>query len=180
MKQAHAAEITLRTKLVFPAAGWQHTLMKKDFTPEGMIFGHNTLYFDNPKATTMQKEFVAWYADKFKDYPNWEADRAYFAMASYKEAVERASKAKGGAWPAADDVIGALEGSSVESLGGKGAWRKDHIADQTFVQGFSTHANKYDFVTLDPARIETMYSTQLQKPAGSNFWDWLKAAKFQI
>src|SRR5262250_209354 len=99
MKQAHAAELTKGTKLVLPAAGWQHTLMKKDFTPEGMIFGHNTLYFDNPGATPLQKEFVAWYADKFKDYPNWEADRAYFAIASYKEAVEKAAKAKGTAWP---------------------------------------------------------------------------------
>src|SRR5215204_5937340 len=168
MKQAHAADLTKGTKLVFPAAGWQHTLMKKDFTPEGMIFGHNTLYFDNPKATPMQKDFVAWYADKFKDYPNWEADRAYSAIASYKEAVEKAANAKSGQWPGVDDVIGAMVGLSVESLGGKGSWRKDHIADQTFVQGFSTHANKFDFVTLDPARIETMYSADLQKPAGAN------------
>ncbi len=43
MKQAHAAGLTEGTKLVFPAAGWQHTLMKKEFTPEGMLFGHNTL-----------------------------------------------------------------------------------------------------------------------------------------
>ena len=34
-----------KTKFVFPAAGFQHTLLKKEFTPEGMIFGHNTLYF---------------------------------------------------------------------------------------------------------------------------------------
>ena len=81
--------------MVFPAAGFQHTLMKKEFTPEGMIFGHNTLYFDNPSATPMQKEFVAWYADKYKDYPNWEADRAYFAMASYKAAVEEAAEGEG-------------------------------------------------------------------------------------
>ena len=50
MKQAAAAELTKGTKLVFPAAGFQHTLMKKDFTPEGMLFGHNTLYFDNPNG----------------------------------------------------------------------------------------------------------------------------------
>ena len=31
-----------------------------------MIFGHNTLYFDNPSASAAQKEFVAWYADKHK------------------------------------------------------------------------------------------------------------------
>jgi branched-chain amino acid transport system substrate-binding protein len=180
MKQAAAAELTKGTKMVFPAAGWQHTLMKKDFTPEGMIFGHNTLYFDNPSATPLQKEFVAWYADKYKDYPNWEADRAYFAIASYKAAVEAAAKVKGGAWPAIDDVAASLRGLSVESLGGKGSWRADHIADQTFVQGFSTHNNKFDFVTLDPAKIETMFSVDLQKPAGANFWDWLKTAQFKI
>ena len=71
-------------------------------------------------------------------------------------------------------------GLSVESLGGKGSWRKDHIADQTFVQGFTSHNNKYDFVTLDPAKIETMYSPDLQKPAGANFWEWLKTAQFKV
>src|SRR5947209_17884879 len=76
MKQAHAAELTKGTKLVFPAAGWQHTLMKKEFTPEGMLFGHNTLYFANPNASPLAKEFIAWYEKTYRDYPEWEADRA--------------------------------------------------------------------------------------------------------
>ena len=177
MKQAHAAELTKGVKLVFPAAGWQHTLMKKEFTPEGMLFGHNTLYFDNPDGSPLAKEFVAWYAKTHNDYPEWEADRAYFAVASYKAAVEKAAKARSGSWPSQDDVIDALEGLSIESLGGKSAWRKDHIADQTFVQGFTTHNNKYDFVTL--GSFETMYSTDLQKPAGANFWEWIKSAQFK-
>jgi 2-polyprenyl-6-methoxyphenol hydroxylase-like FAD-dependent oxidoreductase len=67
---------------------------------------------------------------------------------------------------------------SVESLGGKGSWRKDHIADQTFVQGFTTHNNKYDFVTL--GSFETMYAADLQKPPGANFWDWIKTAQFKV
>lgn len=178
MKQAHAAGLTEGTKLVFPAAGWQHTLMKKEFTPEGMLFGHNTLYFANPNASPLAKEFVADYERKYNDYPEWEADRAYFAIASYKAAVEKATAAKGGNWPSQNDVIGALEGLSVESLGGKSSWRQDHIADQTFVQGFTTYKNKYDFVTL--GTFETMYSTELQKPSGANFWEWIKTAKFNI
>src|SRR5215813_11312553 len=68
MKQAHAAELTKDTKLVLPAAGWQHTLMKKEFTPEGILFGHNTFYFDNPNASSLAKEFVAWYERTYKDY----------------------------------------------------------------------------------------------------------------
>ncbi|HKD28224.1 MAG TPA: ABC transporter substrate-binding protein [Xanthobacteraceae bacterium] len=177
MKQAHAAELTKDTKLVFPAAGWQHTLMKKEFTPEGMLFGHNTLYFANPNASALAKEFVAWYEKTHKDHPEWEADRAYFAIASYKAAVEKASKAKNGAWPSQDDVIDAMVDLSVESLGGQASWRKDHIADQTFVQGFTTHMNNYDFVTL--GTFETMFSTDLQKPPGANFWEWIKTAQFK-
>jgi branched-chain amino acid transport system substrate-binding protein len=179
MKQAHAAGLTEGTKLVFPAAGWQHTLMKKEFTPEGMLFGHNTLYFANPNASALAKEFVAWYEDKFKDYPEWEADRSYFALESYKQAVEKAMKTKNGSWPSQDDVIQSMIGLQVESLGGKGAWRKDKIADQTFVQGFSTHKNKYDFVTLAEP-FDTMYSADLQKPPGANFWEWIKTAQFKV
>jgi len=178
MKQAHAAALTEGTKLVFPAAGWQHTLMKKEFTPEGMLFGHNTLYFANPNASPLAKEFVAWYEKTYNDYPEWEADRAYFAIASYKGAVEKAMKAKGGGWPSQDDVIDALAGLSIESLGGKSGWRKDHVAEQTFVQGFTTHSNKYDFVTL--GTFETRYATELQKPPGANFWEWIKTAEFNI
>jgi branched-chain amino acid transport system substrate-binding protein len=178
MKQAHAAGLTEGTKLVFPAAGWQHTLMKKDFTPEGMLFGHNTLYFANPNNPPVGKEFVAWYEKTYNDYPEWEADRAYFAIASYKDAIEKAVKAKSGSWPSQNDIIEAMIGLEVQSLGGKGSWRKDHIAEQTFVQGLTTHKNKYDFVTL--GTFETMYSTNLQKPPGGNFWEWIKTAQFKV
>lgn len=177
MKQAHAVGLTKGTKLVFPAAGWQQTAMKKEFTPEGMLFGCNTLSFDNPNGSPLAKEFSAWYEDKHKDYPNWEADRAYFSLISYKQAVEKAHKAKGG-WPSTDDIAAAMVGLEVESLGGKGGWRKDHIANQTFIQGLTTYKNKYDFVTL--GRSDTMYSDKLQKPAGADFWEWIKTAKFDI
>lgn len=179
MKQARAAGLTEGTKLVCPAGGFQHTLMKKEFTPENVLFSHITFYFANSKNPEVGKEFVADYARMYKDYPHSEADRAYFTMASYKAAVEKAMAAKGGSWPSQDDVIGALEsGLSVESLGGKGSWRKDHIAEQTFVAGFTTHKNNYDFITL--GTYETMYSTELQKPAGANFWEWIKTTPFKV
>ncbi len=52
------------------------------------------------------------------------------------------------------------------------------IADQTFTQGFTTHKNSYDFVTL--GTFESMFSTSLQKPPGADFWEWIKTAKFDI
>ena len=59
MKQGHAAGLFDGVKLVLPAAGWQINQLKKEFMPEGIIFGHNTLYFDHPQASPLQKAFVA-------------------------------------------------------------------------------------------------------------------------
>ncbi len=178
MRTAHGAGLMDGgTKFVFPAAGFQHTALKKSFTPEGMIFGHNTLYFDYEKASPLQKEFVKQYVDKYKDHPHWEADRAYFAMQVYKAGVEAAYKAKN-AWPGKEDVINAMEGVKVESLGGPGHMRKDHIAEQTFYQGLTTHKNGYDFPTL--GKLDVMYSDQLQKPPGGDFWKWIETAQIKL
>src|SRR5262249_15878663 len=151
MKQAHAAELTKDSKLVFPAAGWQHTLMKKEFTPEGILFGHNTFYFDNPNGSPLAKEFVAWYERTYKDYPEWEADRAYFAIASYKAAVENAAKVKNGSWPSQDDVIDAMAGVSGENLGGKGAWGKGYTGEKDVVAGVPPPKKKKTILT--PGRV---------------------------
>lgn len=178
MKQAHAAGLTEGTKFVLPAAGWQHTALKKEFMPEGVIFGHNTLYFDHPSASPLQKEFVSWYVQNYKDYPHWEADRAYFSLHIYKAGVEKAMAAKGGAWPSTEEIAAAMSGIEVQSLGGRGGMRADHIANQTYTQGLSTNKNKFDFPTL--GTVDTMYSDLIQKPAGTDFWEWLKTANFKV
>lgn len=177
MRTAHAAGLTNEAKMVFPAAGFQHTQLKKEFTPEGMIFGHNTLYFALPNASPTQKAFVAEYAEKYKDYPHWEADRAYFAMNVYKAGYEKAAKAKGGT-PTKDDVAQAIPGITVESLGGPASMRSDNIAVQTFYQGLSTAKNDYDFMTL--STIEVMTADRLQKPPGVDFWKWIETAKLDV
>src|SRR6267378_4210647 len=98
MKQGHAAGLFDGVKMVLPAAGWQINQLKKEFMPEGVVFGHNTLYFDHPQASALQKAFVADYMDRYKEAPHWEADRAYFALANYKAGVEAAQKAAS-KWP---------------------------------------------------------------------------------
>ena len=115
--------------------------------------------------------------DKYKEAPHWEADRAYFAMATYKAGVEAAQKAAG-KWPTPEQVAEAMPGLEVESLGGKGRFRKDKIAEQVFYQGPSTNKNKYDFPTL--ASVDGFQAEQLQKPPGADFWEWIKTAKMPV
>ncbi len=175
MKQAHASGLTVSTKWVLTTGGGVHEALKKSFTPEGAILGYNSMYFENPKASPLMKEFVRWHQDKFKEWPNYESDHGYFTVVAYKAAVERAAKAAGGKWPSVDQVIQALEGVEVDSISGPRRYREDHIMEATYYQGFTTHKNKHDFVTLD--QVESMSTKQIQKPSGVGLYDWINSWK---
>jgi branched-chain amino acid transport system substrate-binding protein len=177
MKQGHAVGLFEGRKVALPGAGWQINALKKDFMPEGVIFGCNTLYHALPNASPLQKEFVKDYMDRYKEAPHWEAERAYFALAAYKAGVEKAAKAAG-RWPKLDDIIDAIPETEVESFGGPARFRKDKIAEQIFYQGLSTNKNDGDVVTL--STIERMGPEALQKPPGADFWQWVKTNKFPI
>ena len=174
MKQAHAAGLTEGTKFVLTTGGGVHESLKKAFTPPGALLGYNCLYFEHPKASPLMREFVRWHQEKFKEWPNYESDHGYFTIAAYKAAVERAARAAG-KWPSVDQVISALEGVEVESLSGPRRYREDHIMEATFFQGFTTHRNRYDFVTVDP--LESMGTKQIQKPTGVGLYDWINSWK---
>ncbi|MBN8916099.1 MAG: ABC transporter substrate-binding protein [Rhizobiales bacterium] len=177
MKQGSAAGLFEGVNLALPAAGWQINQLKKEFMPENIVFGHNTLYFALPNASALQKAFVEDYMGRYKEAPHWEADRAYFALAAYKAGVEAAAKATG-RWPKLDEIIESIPKQKVESLGGPGQFRADKIAEQTFYQGLSTNQNSYDFPTLKT--VDSFTADQLQKPPGMDFWEWLKTSKLPV
>jgi branched-chain amino acid transport system substrate-binding protein len=172
LRQAHAAGLTQSTKFVMTTAGGVHEALKKAFAPEGMILGYNSMYFEAPGASPLLREFTRWHQEKFKEWPSYEADHAYFTVMAYKAAVEKAGK---GGWPAQDAIIEALAGIEVESLSGKRGYRTDHIMECSFFQGISTHKNKHDFVTIDP--VEVMSTKQIQKPSGMGLYDWINSWK---
>jgi branched-chain amino acid transport system substrate-binding protein len=177
MKQAHAAGLTRSAKLVMPAAGFQLNEFKKEFTPEGMILGHNSMYFEQPNPTPLLKEFVKFYREKTKLFPHFEAERAYSAAESWKAGVEKAAKQNGGKWPAKEQIAKALEGLTIQSLGGDFSWRNDHVPDCNFYMGITTHKNPYDIVTIDP--VFTLDTREYQKPAGADFYKWIEAKNFK-
>jgi branched-chain amino acid transport system substrate-binding protein len=177
MSQAHAAGLLNHVKFVLPAGTWQINALKKEFMPEGTILGWNTLYFANPKASPLQKEFVAYYFDRYKEAPHWEADRAYFAFAAYKAGVEAAYN-KLHRWPSTDEVIDTIPGREIQGLGGPGRFREDKIAEQVFYQGLSTNKNRFTFPTL--STFESFPASDLQKPSGDDFWDWIKTAPMPV
>ena len=174
MKQAAAVGLLKTMKGVFTTAGGVHDSLKKEFTPEGLLLGYNSMYFDDPKGSALLKQFVQEYKAKHNEYPAYECDHAYFCVESHKAAVEKVYQAAG-QWPSKAQVVKALEGIEVESLSGKRAWREDHIQMCNFYQGITTHKNPYDFVTISP--VEVISTKQAMKPAGSKLLDWIGSWK---
>jgi branched-chain amino acid transport system substrate-binding protein len=174
MKQAAAVGLLKNMKGVFTTAGGVHDSLKKEFTPEGLLLGYNSMYFDDPKGSALLKQFVGEYKAKYNEYPPYECDHAYFCVESYRAAVEKAYAAAG-QWPTKAQVVKALEGIEVESLSGKRSWREDHIQMCNFYQGITTHKNSYDFVTIDP--VEVVSTKQAMKPPGAKLFDWINSWK---
>ncbi len=177
LRQGKAAGLFDKSRLVLPAAGVQTNVLRKEFVPEGTVFGHDTLYFAHPGASALQKAFIAEYRDRYKAIPSSCADRAYFNLMAYKAGVEAAHKAVG-RWPKPDEIAAAIPGLAVESIGGKGMYRADKVANQMFYQGLTTNQNDMDVPTL--SKVESVFSDQLQKPNGADFWEWIKSTSFPI
>jgi branched-chain amino acid transport system substrate-binding protein len=175
MKQAAAVGLFKGgMKGVFTTAGGVHDSLKKEFTPEGLLLGYNSMYFDDPKGSPLLKQFAREYKAKHNEYPPYECDHAYFCVESYKAAVEKAY-AQTQKWPDKAAVVKALEGIEVESLSGRRGWREDHIQTCNFYQGLTTHRNSYDFATIDP--VEVISTRQAMKPAGTKLFDWISGWK---
>jgi branched-chain amino acid transport system substrate-binding protein len=174
MKQAAAVGLFKTMKGVFTTAGGVHDSLKKEFTPEGLLLGYNTMYFDDPNGSALLKQFVREYKAKYNEYPPYECDHAYFNIESYKVAVEKAY-AQTKQWPTKAQVVKALEGIEAQSLSGTRSWRPDHIQMCNFYQGITTHKNSYDFATISP--IEVVSTKTAMKPAGSKLLDWINSWK---
>src|SRR5262249_45785590 len=148
--------------------------VKKEFTPEGLLLGYNTMYFDDPKGSPLLKQFVREYKAKYSEYPAYESDHAYFCAESYKAAVEKTYAATG-QWPSKEQVAKALEGIEVTSLSGKRSWREDHVQMCNFYQGITTHKNSCDLVRINDG--EVVATKQAMKPAGAKLLDWINGWK---
>ncbi len=172
LKQAAAAGLLDNIKGCFTTGGGVHYTLKKSFTPEGLILGYNSYYFRWTDAWPLNTNFVKTYVDKYKEYPPYESDHAYFTLQAYKAAVEKCY-AITGKWPAKKEIASALRGISVPSLSGYRGYREDNYQICNFFMGITTHDNPYDFVTVEPVEIFT--PAQIMHPADMKFHEWVKS-----
>ena len=175
MKQATAAGLFKKSKACFTTGGGAHYTLKKEFTPEGIILGYNSFYFKWTDTWPLLKKFVNAYYTKYKEYPVYECDHAYFVLQAYKEAVEKCYQILG-RWPAKEEIGKVLSGIQVPTFSGFRGYREDNIMSCNFFMGLTSHKNPYDFVTIN--RMDILTPVQIMKPyAGAKLYDWIKSWK---
>jgi branched-chain amino acid transport system substrate-binding protein len=173
-KQAAGAGLFQKMKGCFCTGGGVHFTLKKEFTPAGLILGYNPLYFRWTSTWPLLTWFEEKYYGKYKEYPLYESDHAFFTLQAYKAAVEKCY-AITGTWPTKEQIAAVLTGIEVPSISGYRGYTEDNRMRCNFFQGMTTHKNSFDFVTIDP--VEIMDSAQIQKPAGAKLMDWIKGWK---
>ena len=169
MKQAHGGRADQGHKLVFPAAGFQHTLMKKDFTPEGMLFGHNTLYFDNPNATPMRRSSSPGTPTSTRTIRTGRPTAPTSPSPPTRRRWKRRPRRRAAAGRPATTSSTPWGASRSRASAARAPGARTTSPTRPSCRASRPTTTSYDFVTLDPAKIETMYSADLQKPAGAEF-----------
>jgi len=122
---------------------WQINQLKKEFMPEGVVFGHNTLYFDHPQPQALQKTFVVDYMDRYKGGAALGGGPGIFRTRHLQGGVTRRKRRRAMADAGAGGA--SYPGLEVESLAARRRFRTDKIAEQVFYQGPSTNTNNNDF-----------------------------------
>jgi len=158
-------KMKVATTLAFGVA--PHALGKDH--PEGIVAGvHANYHFMYPGGNKwpLNTQFVKKFYDRWKEYPNFEAEGAYTALYMLKLAIEKANHLAGG-WPDDDAIIAMLEGLMYAGPSGYNYIRPDnHQGYKDAITGFAMQSPDYPFPVHDPKRVITVPIRSITAPPG--------------
>jgi branched-chain amino acid transport system substrate-binding protein len=158
-------QMKFATTLAFGVA--PHALGKDH--PEGVVAGvHANYHFLYPAGDRWpaNAQFVKKYYDRWKEYPNFEAEGGYTALHMLRVAIEKANSLVGG-WPDDDAIIAMLEGLMYAGPSGYNYIRPDnHQGYKDGITGYSMNRAEFPFPVPDPARIIVVPIRNITAPPG--------------
>jgi branched-chain amino acid transport system substrate-binding protein len=127
------------------------TILQRVPLPNGVIvgvLGDGWWMSPDAEANAQTKKFVEAYKARFGDYPVFPSMKMANAILYVKAAYEAAMKKNGGKWPARDEVVGAMHGSTVTTLTGVTTTRPDNdgVVDQ--IVGVTVKSPGRDFPVI--------------------------------
>jgi branched-chain amino acid transport system substrate-binding protein len=158
-------KMKVATTLAFGVA--PHALGKDH--PEGIVAGvHANYHFLYPPGNRWlpNAQFVKKFHDRWKEYPNFEAEGAYSAVHMLRLAVEKANRLVGG-WPDDEAIIAMLEGLMYSAPAGYTYIRPDnHQGYKDAITGFLVNRPEYPFPILDANRVVSVPIRNITAPPG--------------
>lgn len=174
IKQAQARGLFQKSLLLMSTGETALLTLNKD-VPQGiaMTGRGQYMYVPDPEQNQVNKRFLDEYEAKYGEIPVYPAYRMLQAIDGYKTALEKAMKAKNGAWPTQEEIIAAFKDLDFETPSGSIKITSSQDGQQQAVYGITAGKAdpKFGFPLLD--KIATWPAAAVNPPPGKKTLEWI-------
>jgi branched-chain amino acid transport system substrate-binding protein len=152
-------------------------LRQAEILPKGAAFsgrGYHLQYPD-PDKNAGNREYLGSYKAKFNSMPDYQGTFMAQAFYGLKAAIEKAVKAKNGAWPTNEEIAAAMEGLEFDTPRGRVLVRKDHEAVHEAMWGLTSGKKQPElgYPILDQLRV--FPAADVIPPEGRKTIEWIES-----
>jgi branched-chain amino acid transport system substrate-binding protein len=152
-------------------------LAQAEVLPKGVAFsgrGYHLQYPD-PDKNPANREYISSYKAKFNSLPDYQGTFMAQAFYGLKAAIEKAVKAKNGAWPTDEEIGAAMEGLEFDTPRGRVLVRKDHEAVHDAMWGLTSGKKHptFGYALLDQFRV--FPAADITPAEGAKTIDWIES-----
>jgi branched-chain amino acid transport system substrate-binding protein len=152
-------------------------LSQAEILPKGAAFsgrGYHLQYPD-PDKNAGNREYLRSYKAKFNSMPDYQGTFMAQAFYGLKAAIEKAVKAKNGAWPTNEEIAAAMEGLEFDAPRGRVLVRKDHEAVHEAMWGLTSGKKhpELGYPILDQFRV--FPAADVIPPEGRKTIEWIES-----
>jgi branched-chain amino acid transport system substrate-binding protein len=152
-------------------------LSQAENLPKGAAFSGRGYHLQHPDPDKHagNREYLRSYKAKFNSLPDYQGHFMAQAFYGLKAAVEKAAKAKNGAWPSTEEIAAAMEGLEFDTPRGRVLVRQDHEAVHEAMWGVTSGKKNPElgFPVLDQFRV--FPGPDVVPPEGQKTVDWIES-----
>ena len=145
--------------------------------PKGAAFSGRGYHLQHPDPDQHagNREYLTKYKAKFNSLPDYQGHFMAQAFYGLKAAIEKAVKAKNGAWPSNEEIAAAMEGLEFDTPRGRVLVRKDHEAVHEAMWGVTSGKKhpELDYPILDQFRV--FPAADVTPPEGKKTVEWIES-----
>jgi branched-chain amino acid transport system substrate-binding protein len=145
--------------------------------PKGAAFSGRGYHLQHPDPgkNAGNREYLRSYKAKFNNMPDYQGTFMAQAFYGLKAGIEKAVKAKNGAWPTNAEIAAAMEGLEFDTPRGRVLVRKDHEAVHEAMWGLTSGKKQPEFgyPILDQFRV--FPAADIIPPEGRKTIEWIES-----